>query len=777
MLQNRYHPAVRETFMQFRIICYGRSRSQIAAHRLHTKGSQMSDSQIARRHLIQGTAALAGALVAQSGQAEVEDLPVLPVDFGPCPRKLEGFLRYIVQRRAAEGLNSILVDPKDPRLGTTVGKLRYELGTRYGGSLEDNYLAWTASAAYRYPWSRFHRSEALRKRAFFLLDNIVRIRANGKWDDGGLNGFFGPHGLAWAALSWIETGDVDAQRASAWREAVSRGCDEGLVNLHYGPYRPSPLAGQYANPEMYFLAGLAAAWKLTGNGRYRDEAARALHRYDDWLFPGGGMPYILESSPQHGYQQMVVKSVALYWNLTDDPHALDVLKRLAPYFPNVQHRSGLVTDAEQPQLKHTFPNTINPGVPALIACATGDGANRYAAEAATLLTADIVDKRVPPFVKNYNWYNYQLATYAASALRLMERHPLPPAAPPSPRRVFLDGSFRGPRSHWDDFTAAVGTRQMNDSLAGAYLADPREPLMPLGAAVDGVYFEVVQETKAPGASSRKLEFRCQEWNPTVNFAAAEGFASTGCLSMLCAPYWAELPFFAGDGMPVNQLSNWTSLQHWAVWRDWLIGLGSLRCHAPGGVLSAGDAARVRWRLAPAGRELEVAERAESSLRFRYGGLQTDLTCLEQRGGFAFAPAEITEAPRAAWTPLLVRPAPWSTGDFVNVATVIRPAHAQGDVHIRALRNGAVALALEPGGRKAYMWLVNLHREMQQYLMDLPAGVTLRSYKRDFEMSSVPPGEPANAGLMGAEGALWVVQSESPLKPQALLDAVRAGKSR
>jgi hypothetical protein len=63
------------------------------------------------------------------------------------------------------------------------------------------------------------------------------------------------------------------------------------------------------------------------------------------------------------------------------------------------------------------------------------------------------------------------------------------------------------------------------------------------------------------------------------------------------------------------------------------------------------------------------------------------------------------------------------------------------------------------------------------MMDLPSGVTVRTYKRDVEMPSVPAGEPANAGLVGAEGALWVVQSGSPLNPQALLDGVRAGKGR
>ncbi|MGD0775103.1 MAG: hypothetical protein ABSC05_19995, partial [Candidatus Solibacter sp.] len=378
------------------------------------------------------------------------------------------------------------------------------------------------------------------------------------------------------------------------------------------------------------------------------------------------------------------------------------------------------------------------------------------------------------------WYNYQWTTFAVAALRLLERHPLPPAVPPPARRVFMDASFRGPRSHWDDFTAAVGTRQMNDSLAGAYLAGDREPLMPLGAAVDGVYFEVLHGKLPAGSVSTprwKTEFRCLDWNPKVNFAEAEGFVSLGCLSTLCAPLWGEMPVLSGDGPAPSQVSDWTTLQQWAVWRDCLIGFGALRCHAAGGNSANSDTARVRWRLAPIGRKLEVLGQSEIELRFGYGGLRTDLLCLEQKGGFVFAPAEITEAPRAAWTPLLQRPAPWLSGDFANVSTVIRPAGSEGAILVRGLQNGAVAVALEPDGRKAYVWLVNLHRQMQQYLMDLPPGITVTAYKRNVELPPVPPGEPANAGLMGGEGTVWVAQSKSPIDAQRLLAAVRAGRSR
>ena len=51
--------------------------------------------------------------------AMAADYPPLPTDFGKCPRQTEEFLRYIVQRRAAEGLNGVVLSEKDPRLQPT----------------------------------------------------------------------------------------------------------------------------------------------------------------------------------------------------------------------------------------------------------------------------------------------------------------------------------------------------------------------------------------------------------------------------------------------------------------------------------------------------------------------------------------------------------------------------------------------------------------------------------------------------------------------------------
>lgn len=689
----------------------------------------------------------------------------LPTDFPPIPAELVPFLRQVVQQRAAEGLNRVVEDRNDPKYGTV-----------YGGAPEDANIAWIAATAYRYPWSRFHGDAALAEKAFFLLDSLARIHADGRWDDGGLNAYFGLQSFAWAVLEWLETGAVDEARAALWRAAVAAAADDAMAVLQGSIY-----AGDYANPEFYYLSGLAAAWRITGDERYRKEAAAALRRYDDSLFDGGGVSYFLKSSPQHGYQQMVTKSVALYGSLTGDEHALAWLRKLAEYYPRVQHRSGLLPDAEQPHLKHALYNPVNPAVPALLAAILDDGANRYCADVAARLRADNVANRLPSFLaQNPNWYNYQNATYAAAALRLMEDRPLPePVAPPA-RASYVDGGFRGVRSHWDDFTAAVGTRRMNDTLAGAYLADTTEPMLPLGAALDGVLCEVLEGPHgedAPAEVRMRASRRCVEWDPGVHHVTTAPFKAVSCLTWLCAPYWGDRPWIPGERWRLNEVAGWTTIQHWAVWRDHLIGLAALTCHADGGDPATADLARILWRLAPIGRARSIDEQTPERWSVRYGGLALTLERLAEQGGFGFSVDASAAPPRADWAPQIAKAGPWKAGDRVFVATDARPESADAEVRFRGLAEGAAALAIEPEGTVGWLWIGNLVRHWRRYQAILPAGITVTVYKGDVTLTQPAPGAPCHVPLGGAESAVLRLEGEAPLDAEAILAGLGDGWGR
>ena len=235
--------------------------------------------------------------VALAAAAMADDYPPLPTDFGKCPRQTEEFA---VHRPAAGGRGAQRrgLERKGPALQPTPrhaeGRSGHDLRRQPTKTLM--WPGWRPPLTAT-PGAAFTTTPTSAAGLSRCWTASSAAAADGVWDDGGLDGFFGPHSLAWATLEWIETGDVDPACAAAWRQAVAKAADQGLLCLHYGPYRPSVLTGQYANPEMYLLSGLAAAWKLTGQQRYRDEAAKALRRYDAWLFDGGGAAYFVRSRP------------------------------------------------------------------------------------------------------------------------------------------------------------------------------------------------------------------------------------------------------------------------------------------------------------------------------------------------------------------------------------------------------------------------------------------------------------------------------------------------
>ena len=700
------------------------------------------------------------------GTATAQDTTHPVVDLGPVPADLVGFCRWTVQDRAGGGLARIVRDTDSPKYGTV-----------YGGAAEDANIAWVAAAAYRHAWSAYHSDQALRDDAFLLVDSLARIHADGRWDDGGLGAYFGLHSFAWAVWFWLETGAVDADRAETWGRAVAAAADDAIRCM-----QQNPCSGQYANPEFYYLSGLAAASRITGNDAYTEEAKGALRRYENVLWPGGGVAYFHETAPQHGYQQMVTKSVALYWLATGDEYGLEWLRRLAPYFINVQHRTGLVPDAEQPWLKHGFYNPVNPAVPGMLACLLQDAGNRWAAEIAARNRSDNVAERLPSFLeKNPNWYNYHHTTYAATLVWLLADRDLPEPVAPTPRRVLRDAGFRGVRSHWDEFTAAVGTRSKNDSLAGAYMAAPGEPMMPLGSALDGVFAEILcgdRSEAAPAHARGRARYGCVDDRAATHFVETSQVCAASCRSNLCSPYWNDLPWRPGERWRLNEVADWAQIQHWAVWRDHLIGFCLLHCHGDGGSPDTDDQARVRWRFAPVGRELSLATGDAHVRAADCAGLSVRVQMLAEKGGFRFGEVSDQQPPRLATALLLSRPAPWQAGDFAMCATDAHPATSDTEVRVKLLNEAAAAVMLEPEGRKAYVWIVSLGRHVRQHhLAPVPGVRGVRVFERDVELTPPFPGEQATLSLHGGESGLFELAAADAIGVEDILDALSSGWGR
>jgi len=558
--------------------------------------------------------------------ARKEGEQLYPEKIGEVPTDPVGFYRWVIADRARGAL---------PRIRNSSD------GLIYGAGAEDANVAWLLAFAYDGKgWSPFYHDEELRKSAFRLMDAITAVRLKEPWEKGrGLGPQFGLHSYANAVAFWKETGAVPDEKLERWIECVRKSADFAIL------YNARSLfVGDYANPEMYYLSGLAVAWQLTGEERYRTEAADGLRRYEDDTFPQGGVSYFRGVNAETGYQQMVVKSVCRYYEITKDPYALELLKRYADYFPFIYLPAGIHSPSEQPWLKHYVTEYVNPAVPDMIASFTGDGRNATVARIAAYRAAQQVAGELPSFVADdgpYGWYNYHAVTYACLALRYhkeIEPEPLWSIW------VGPDENLRGIRSRWGNWTAFATSRRASMTLTGCLIADPTEPFYPLQS---GLLFFLCEYGE--GKIARKDRFTIAQnhhlmtqWDPIYHRTLDTHGAVLSVFSELSSPYWGGLPQSNAEH-PGGNPGAWEYVQAWITYKNSLIGL--VRMVALRDSNSPKDQCFVRLRpvFIPQNRKLQIA-RHENTLSGSYGHLSFVLSPLDESKGWQFAEIDNTSAP-------------------------------------------------------------------------------------------------------------------------------------
>lgn len=522
----------------------------------------------------------------------------------PAPDKPLAFFRYIIDQRAEDGLRRIQTGPHSGP-GIVI----------YNGDMEDANVAWVMAAAYGAKWSRWHRNADMRREAFRLMDAVADLRANGDWSDsktrkGNSNAqCFGLHAFACATWWWDQTGDLPAENRKKWISVVRKTADFSMDMM-----KDLWCMGEYANPEFYYLSGLAVAWKLTGYQRYLDEAKESIRRYEDDLFPLGGMSYIVDTNAQPDYQCMVIRGTAVYYAVTQDPYALDLLRRLAPYYPRTYEPAGLSDQMSPPFLKHNWMSYLIPGAPSIIASLTGDRANARVAEIATQRVAQWIRNERPEWMKGLptRLFNYHHTTFCVVAERCwqdVQPEPLPGEI------CERDEDLLGARVRTGDFSAIVTTRRISDTLAACQVTN-KDPAVPLDAALGWVYFEhkMGEYTRKPGKGiwiPREWYFMSRP-DPTRHTAAGDGLVAVTSASDVYQYYGWQEPRHSSKGA-------WRYVQTWAVAPSMLFGVHTYEATADGGDALTADFARVRFVFLPAKRQTQI-RKAERQLSGQVGNL-------------------------------------------------------------------------------------------------------------------------------------------------------------
>ena len=654
-----------------------------------------------------------------------------------------------------------------------------EDGAKYGLSHSDAYLAWIMASAYQGDgWSPYYQDTELRDLAVRLLDALTTARLKEPFPGDNHPIVFGLHGYAFAVLRWKETGAVPREKLDRWVEGVRKSAEFAIRYTARGQF-----AGDYANPEMYYLSGLAAAWKLTGEPRYREEAAAALRRYRDDTFPDGGVAYFRGTNAKVGYQQMVVKAVCLYYELTEDAYAKELLECYAKYFPLIYHRAGVFSPSEHPWLKHYVGEYVNPAVPDMIASVTGDGRNETVARIAAFRAAEAEASAFPSFMSDPDkrvraWYNFHHVTFACAALRL---HKEVEPEPLADRWVGPDENVRGIRSRWNDWMAVVTSRRSSVTLPGCLIADPAEPHYPLDS---GLLFFVCEYGGKPmekpdGFLIDRAQHIMSQWNPVYHRTLGQDGAVIGVWSGLRTPYWGYLPMSTAED-PHADPGAWEYIQAWITWKNSLIGLIRMDALRDPPEPEKPGYVRIRPVFIPQNRELVVSEH-HGGLSGSYGRLRFLLQPLANHEGWEFAEIDNWSISQFlsihGGTYVYVHPKSpvyqktnetWRRGDkaLLSVAfwdgrdPAIRPDDPEAFQAVM-LKDRAGAVVIRRSETSAVVFAVALSRRWVQIQLD-----TAPDWSVDLRHGDDPlptfQSEPVRFSLLGGQTAVLQIESEQQL---------------
>jgi hypothetical protein len=697
---------------------------------------------------------------------QVGDIPTSPLDF----------YRWIVVERARQALR---------RVETS------EDGLAYGASAEDANMAWVMASAYDGKgWSSLYRDEDLLRGAVRLMDAVTEVRSKEPWEKGQGHGpRFGLHAYANAVAFWKETGAIPPNTLERWVECVRKSADFAIR------YDARALwVGEYANPEFYTLAGLAAAWQLTGEDRYRDEAARTLRRYEAQTFADGGVSYMTLMNAQTGYQHMIVKSVARYYEITQDPYARELLQRYARYYHLVPLAAGIHSPSEQPWLKHYLIGSINPAVPDMLASFTGDGRCATVARVQAFRTAEQIAGHFPSFRGQgpYAWYNFHHTTYAVLALRY--HRPVEPEALPA-RWVGPDENLRGIRGRWDNWMAFATSRRASMTLAGCLIADPAEPFYPIGSGLLFFLAEysegAVQQQDAFGLPGNY--FVLTDWEPVHFRSVRDGAAIVNVFSALSSPYWGTFPESSAESRFRNP-GAWEYCQAWITWKNSLIGLVRMTAVRDSELSAGENTVRLRPVFFPQNRELSLDTDPDGAVRGSYGPLGFCMEPLSTTDGWAFGQTDNTASPPffQGDTYVYVQPVSpvfektegaWKRGDTVSLWTAYwdrgDPAFDVADaraLRVRLLADRAGAVVVRESDRSVLVFAANLQRRWVELQLDCEDGWTIELTKNEHDLP-VFPREPVRWSLAAFQTAILRVQSDQPINAEMVANRLRVTGGR
>jgi hypothetical protein len=468
--------------------------------------------------------------------------------------------------------------------------------------------AWTFASlghsTYRAAWAMLRPRSPLRHNAMLLrnvlslLDTIAHQHSDGDFNvdrtaiyghDGNINRFC----LAPALDALWEITQAYPDLLPAAKRAD---LDEGLRRLvefqvtEYGTPRLARDAYEkhpaYPNMDVHHILIMELAHRLWGDPRYARECHAFVRILDGATYPMGAWTYINTQNECFVYHHLNVILSARYWQLSQNPATLAMLRRTIPFYPHNVEPAGMPEYYTDACWKHYWSGGGSAG-PDTIAGLFNDPLNKQVADTCAAV---------------WGYGGGHEGAIAAEFWKPIAARPLPDGY------VMHDTNIDGPRGRYGTWSFAGNGRnygvgyQGKDTFVGCMITDPPRRPMPLDSALQIVTAEV------------RLTRDGNHWTGARSCSALEklstslgpDFASLAVRYTVSKPNWHHKN---------DDLIPWDGMQQWYLSRRRLVGLVALEATAD--ETRAGVYGRVRLGMSRA-----IEPRGEGN--WRYGRMHVTI---------------------------------------------------------------------------------------------------------------------------------------------------------
>jgi hypothetical protein len=175
-------------------------------------------------------------------------------------------------------------------------------------------------------------------------------------------GTFEPRGDSdWDTSLWLEAyrileGQLGDERRARWKKAIERNValvlEDAKERLDF-PWYNTPYIGTSPNHYAQYAGNLLIAGRVFGNKEWEDLGAAILKRFASVeQTPDGYWGEHSRNGPTTGYDYLTLSQVALYWEFTKDPAALDALRRSTDFHKYFTYPDGTPVEVIDDRNRH-----------------------------------------------------------------------------------------------------------------------------------------------------------------------------------------------------------------------------------------------------------------------------------------------------------------------------------------------------------------------------------------------------------------------------------------